>query len=195
MTNRDWAVLGFRLLCVWLATGLITNLAYFRYEHPNPFIAAWVVQLVIVLSLWKWAEGLASRVFPNVATADLTLEGRWDEELLVLALLIMGLYLTAAALGNIAGGVVWVFVGSGVTRSVFGTPVSPEIVASVAKAKALLVQDVVQLFVGGVLVFYSRGVAAALVGLSRGVSLTDSSGDEEQEPDGEEGQAGEDDRI
>lgn len=198
MTNRDWAVLGFRLVGFYLATGLAMLVAglLFRQVVGGRDIAEAVAYAVMLAAVWAWADRLASWVFPEESNADLPLEGGLGRQLLVPALSIIGVYLIAEAIPSIVA-CVGVLVGTGgLGRSVFGgTNPSEDILTYRSIQKANTVAAVVRLVIGIVLLLYPSRITAAVVALRRDRDLSDSSRDEKHEPDGEEGQTGEDDRT
>lgn len=167
MTNRDWAILGFQLVGLWLAVQLalwVTDLPFRQLGERD--IAYVITGAVIVISVWTRAGWLASRLFPNPAPPGLRSEMRREQELLVAALSVMGVFLIAQALPLLVDGVaVFVMIRS-TARSVFGT-MPEEATALSTRATADIAGAAASLLIGIALISRPGRLATGIVAVRR----------------------------
>lgn len=186
MTNRDWAVLGFQLFGLWLASRLIEEIVYRvaigRMEGAD--VAFMLAFAFMAMFLWMRSDWLASRTFRHAPTSEAPNDGGSAELLLVTALSIMGIYVIASAVPDIAAGGI-VLANLPAYRSVLGNafPTEPTVQALAVIKKADLIAEVLRLLIGVVLLVYSGRIAPALVAVRRERDLTDSFADGDQEPE------------
>lgn len=202
MTDRQWAVLGFRLLGLWLIVGPAQDwvaLAVLALVQRGPAqvtsreVAYSATSMVIAVSLWRWAGWLASRTFPEATVVGRSPVARSDEQLLAPALSIIGVYLIALAIPDVLSGVV-AFVGSGdMDRSVFGGQGELARMWRV-KTTAEGLFALARTLIGVALLLYASRLSAVVVALRRHQDSTDSSTDDEQ-PTEEQAQGGDSDRT
>jgi hypothetical protein len=109
MTNREVAVLGFKLVGLWLMAMAAIGIAALPYYWASSLnevkaavvIAALLPQLValgIGVPVWFSAESFASRIFPGSASEPLRFDRLRAQPIFALALAIIGVFLLCEAL-------------------------------------------------------------------------------------------------
>jgi hypothetical protein len=180
VTNRDSAILGYRVLAIWLlATAIIgaANVPYFfdsQFEHVRGLSIAFVllpsvVGFVIGGLVWLESESLAAGSFPRLGEPNAH-HGLQAEQLFALALSVIGVLLVVEAIPAVVNGLtLW-----GISRQSWNTILGPERYSDDqrsliwgAAAKANTVAAAVRLLIGLGLILGPKKLAAGVARIRR----------------------------
>jgi hypothetical protein len=183
LTNRDWALLGIRLIALWKGVELLIYLADLPFSSPiaTRSIVYLLTKAVVVAALWTRAKWIASKAFPEAdASGGRRMEAPESRHLLAAALTVLGVYLAAEAVVSLAGDL---FVVVAIRRS------SPSVLGYggaddwglrlMAQSKADAVAEAARFVIGLVLTLYSRRIGTAVASVGRDEDAAESSAGEE----------------
>src|SRR5712672_3129590 len=130
MTNRDFAVLAFRLSGVWFVAFALIGLANLPYiwdsthDETRRLIAAICLPSLVTLGIgvliWMSTEWFASRTFPIASTHSPSSDPLRSETLLATAFAIIGTFLIAESLPALVSGLALFVQSYTATTSILG---------------------------------------------------------------------------
>jgi hypothetical protein len=162
VTNRDVAILAFRLLALWLVANAVISVSaipYFWESQPSELRSITVfftllpalVSLGIGVPLWFSADWLAGRTFPAALREQIEPDKLRTERLLTLALSVLGVLFVCEALPGIVNGLALFTQSRSLGRSVLGPDEAQARLLWNAAAKANFAGTVARLVIGACL--------------------------------------------
>jgi hypothetical protein len=178
MTNRDAAVLAFRLLGLWLIASALIGLASVPYiwdttpaEARRLTIGAMFLPSLVTLGVgvpvWFCAEWFASRTFATTSAEPLGLDRVTGQTLLAAALAIMGIFFIADGIPALVNGAALFVQSYTSTGSILGRDVEQQRLLWSAAAKANTAAGVARLMIGLALLAGPAKLTAALTTIRR----------------------------
>jgi hypothetical protein len=158
MTNRDFALLAYRVVGLWFVANALITLASVPYiwdgfpENRRVFVGAMflpsLVTLVIGVATWINAEWFASRTFPTASVNPMSPDLLQKETILATAFTIFGVVLLAGGippLVNLAATFVMSYTS---TTSVLGRDREQQVLLWSTAAKANAAEGVARVLIG-----------------------------------------------
>ncbi|HLA77382.1 MAG TPA: hypothetical protein VJU18_07380 [Vicinamibacteria bacterium] len=172
MTNRDVALLAFRLLGLWLVANAAIGVAGLPYYWEPQFEAVrgmtvfftllpLLVAVGIGVPVWFSADWFAARIFPNQSQPT-ALDRLRGEPLVALALSVIGVLLLCEALPVVVNGTALFTQSRFVGSSILGPDVDQQRLIWSAAAKANVTAGIARLLIGLALVAGPARLGTAL---------------------------------
>ncbi len=191
MTNRDFAVLAFRLLGVWFVAYALIGLANLPYvwdsthDETRRFTIAAVclpslVTLGIGVLVWMSAEWFALGTFPIASTHSPSSDPLRSETLLATAFAIIGTFLIAESLPALVSSLALFVQSYTATTSILGRDAEQRHVLWSAAIKANTAAGIIRLVIGLALLAGPARLSAAVASIRKDLrgTLGDAEGPE-----------------
>ena len=177
MTNRDVALLAFKLLGFWLIANTAIGAAQIPYfwepqfeavRHITVFftVLPLLVAVGIGVPVWFSADWFAARIFPDASPAT-RLDQLRGEPLVAVALSVLGVLFVGEALPVLVNGVALFTQSRFIGSSILGPDVDQRTLLWSAAAKANVAAGVARLLIGLALLAGPARLAAALSRIRR----------------------------
>src|SRR5258706_6361782 len=178
MTNRDFAVLAFRLLGVWFVAYALIGLANLPYvwdsthDETRRFTIVAVclpslVTLGIGVLIWMSAEWFASRTFPIASTHSPASDPLRSETLLATAFAIIGTFLIAESLPALVSSLALFVQSYTATTSILGPDAEQRHLLWSATIKANTAAGIIRLVIGLALLAGPARLSAAVASIRK----------------------------
>ena len=178
MTNRDFAIIAFRLLGLWLIVSALIGLASLPYVWETTstetrrftigaiFLPS-LVTLGIGVPIWMSGEWFTMRVFPAAASDSIGPDRLRTETLLATAFAIMGVFFIADGIPALVNSAALFAQSYMSTTSVLGRDIEQQHLLWSAAAKAHTAGGVARLVIGVALLAGPARLSAALASIRK----------------------------